>query len=109
MSPQEKNEIQRHVDQLLAKGMIRESLSPCAIPVLLVPKKEESMRMCMDSKAINNITIKHRYPIPRLEDLLDEQYGDIRLSKIDHRSGYYQISIYQGDEWKITFKAKGAV
>jgi hypothetical protein len=79
----ETKEIQRQVQELLDHRYGRESLSPCTVPIILVPKKNSTWRMCVDCTAINNITICYHFPIPRLDDMLDELSGSIICTKID--------------------------
>jgi len=75
MNPRETMETQRQAKEQISKGLVHESLSPCVVPILLVPKKDSTERMCVDSRAINKIIIKYKYLIPRIEDMLDELHG----------------------------------
>ncbi|RDX92794.1 Tf2-9, partial [Mucuna pruriens] len=98
-NPEETKEIQKQVNEFLQKGFVRESLSSCFVPVMLVPKKDGTWRMCIDSRAINKIIVK-------LDDMLDELFGSCVFTKIDLKSGYNQIRMKEGDEWKIVYKTK---
>ena len=85
----ENENIKKQVQELLEKGFIRPSTSPCRSPIMLVRKKDFSSRMCIDYRALNKITIKNRYPLPRIDDLLDQLKDVVYFSKLDLHSGYH--------------------
>jgi len=103
-SPLHKNEIERQVRELLAAGLITPSTSPHASPVLLVQKKDGSWRFCVDYRRLNDITIKNRFSMPLVDEILDELAGTSYFSKLDMRSGYHQVRMKKGEEHKTAFK-----
>jgi hypothetical protein len=89
----ELKELKDQLQELLDRGFIRPSVSPWGAPVLFVKKKDGSMRFCIDYRELNKVTIKNRYPLPRIDDLFDQLQGSQVFSKIDLRSGYHQLKI----------------
>eukprot|EP01018_Ginkgo_biloba_P010330 Gb_18703 [translate_table: standard] len=96
-----KSKLEKIIEELLEMGVIEESSSPYSTPIVLAQKKDGSFRMCIDYRALNNITIKNKFPMPRINDLIDELQGAMYFSKIDLKSGHYQIPIE--DQEKTTF------
>ena len=106
MSPVELDELRKQLDELSASGFIRPSKSPFGAPILFVKKKDGSMRMCIDYRALNTITVKNSYPLPRIDELFDRLQGATIFSKIDLRSGYHQIRIADEDVPKTAFRTR---
>ncbi|KAL4034988.1 hypothetical protein IC575_003662 [Cucumis melo] len=106
MAPAELKELKVQLQELLDKGFIRPSVSPWGAPVLFVKKKDRSMRLCIDYRELNKVTVKNRYPLPRIDDLFDQLQGATVFSKIDLRSGYHQLRIKDEDVPKIAFRSR---
>jgi hypothetical protein len=85
--------LKEHIKELLEKGFIRPTSSPWGAHVIFVPKKDDTQRMCMDYRALNEVTVKNKYPLPMIDDLFDQLRGACVFSKIDLRSGYHQLKI----------------
>jgi hypothetical protein len=96
-------ELKKKLNELEQKGYIKPSSSPWGAPVLFVKKKDGSMRLCVDYRALNEVTVKNKYPLPRINDLFDQLKGAKYFSKIDMRSGYYQLRIWHEDVPKTAF------
>ncbi|GJT99380.1 putative reverse transcriptase domain-containing protein [Tanacetum coccineum] len=101
LAPSEMKELSKQLQELLEKGFIRPSSSPWGAPVLFVKKKDGSFRMCIDYRELNKLTIKNRYPLPRIDDLFDQLQGSSVYSKIDLRSGYHQLCIREGKTFHL--------
>jgi hypothetical protein len=97
MPPNELAELKIQLQDLLDKGFIRPSASPWGCPALFVKKKDNSLRLCVDYRPLNAVTIKNKYPLPRIDILFDQLAGAKVFSKIDLRSGYHQIKIQPSD------------
>ena len=103
MAASELAELKKQLEELQRIGFIRPSSSPWGAPILFVKKKDGSMRLCVDYRALNEVTIKNKYPLPRIDDLFDQLKGAKYFSKIDLRSGYFQLKIRESDIPKTAF------
>jgi hypothetical protein len=99
-------EIKKQVQGLLDQGVIMPNSSPCGSLIMMVPKKDDTWRMCVYYQALNKFTVKNRYPLPRIDDLLNQLKNVVYFTKLDLRSRYHQIRVVEHDSWKIAFKTK---
>ncbi|WMV09562.1 hypothetical protein MTR67_002947 [Solanum verrucosum] len=106
MAPAELKELKEQLKDLLDKDFIKPSISPCCAPVLFVKKRDGSLKMCIDYRQLNKVTIKNKYPIPRIDDLFDQHQGASHFSKIDVRSSYHQLRVRDGDILKTAFRTR---
>ena len=106
MTPSELKELKVQLQELMDKGFIRPSFSPWGAPVLFVKKKDGSLRLCIDYRELNKVTIKNKYPLPRIDDLFDQLQRAYVFSNFDLRSGYHQLKINAEDIQKMTFRMR---
>jgi hypothetical protein len=106
MNPQELEELKRQLADMLSKGLIRPSASPWGSPVLFVDKRDGTIRLCVDYRKLNEVTIKNKYPLPKIEDLFDQLNGAKVFSKIDLRTGYHQLKVCESNIPKTAFTTR---
>ena len=106
IAPTELQELKTQLQELLDKGFIRPSVSPWGAPILFVKKKDGTLRMCIDYRQINKVTVKNKYPLLRIKDLFDQLRGASVFSKIDLRSRYYQLRVKEVDVPKTAFRTR---
>ena len=106
VAPTELKELKTQLQGLLDKGFIRPGILPWGASILFVKKKDDTLRMCIDYRQINKVTVKNKYPLPRIEDLFDQLKGASVFSKINLRSGYYQLRVKEVDVSKTAFRTR---
>jgi hypothetical protein len=106
MNPQELEELKKQLADMLSKGLIHPSASPWGSPVLFVDKRDGTIRLCVDYRKLNEVTIKNKYPLPKIEDLFDQLNGAKVFSKIDLRTGYHQLKVQESDIPKTAFTTR---
>ena len=106
MASAELKKLKTQLQELVDRGFIRPSISPWGAPVLFVKKKDDTWRLCIDYRQLNNVTIRTKYPLPRIDNLFDQLQGAKVFSKIDLRSGYHQLRIRESDIPKTTFRTR---
>ena len=106
MPPKELAKLKTQLQELIGKGFIQLSSSPWGCPAIFVKKKDETLRLCVDYRPLNEVTINNKYPLPRIDLLFDQLAGAKVFSKIDLRSGYHQIKIKPEDIPKTAFTTR---
>ena len=106
MNPEELVELKKQLADMLSKGLVRPSASPWGSPIIFVDKRDGTTRLCVDYRKLNDVTIKNKYPLPKIEDLFDQMNGARVFSKIDLRTGYHQLKIREKDIPKTVFTTR---
>ena len=106
LSEPQKEVLREYLDRMIGQGKIVSSKSPAGAPILFVPKKNGKLRLCVDYRGLNNVTVKNKYPLPLMDPLREQVKGATIFTKFDLRDGYYLIRIKEGDEWKTAFRTQ---